>query len=498
MARNRNIIRSESLFSLRQGDFGLNQVPIYSSTLIHQYVRLDIDHAVEFAETKDPAQRYLRAVAEAAAIVHVVASSDEFGGLLLEPQGSTIHAAIPAQQRYRETATAFALAVHELLQLRMSASHPCVTGWRITSDVGRTLVIAGRGVHGDQSLVSIGSAANRPAKYLYKELSAPEEERSLKRYFLALRDPESKRWMHLDLTTVAGRRDDRDVKEAALAGMKYDIHMIRSGSAEPMVVTADAHPVAPAGSPGSPTANEPEQHYGWVMRADLDGFTALVEACFDQDDRLDEVARWFARIMDSAAAFVDHHRESMVQLPWAGDNFTAAVVFGTKKEYDGARSARLVEHTLDFDDEMREVRRDNTWAYGVCGGHVHGNAVGNVFIGSIGFGLIRFLIGAGAGFARSLQAFGDIKPAGCSVEILAEDYSVLVDEYKSCFSSVRKFNGELSALFKESNAQELSECRDNVETEAESFNVNAAPAVITSVAVKPYASWHSKDSDSPG
>ncbi len=80
MPNMRTIVRKGSIVALRSEKYGNTEVPIYRSTLIHQYVHLDIDHDVEFATTKESAQRYLKAVAEAAAI-----------GLSHEVKGQAIH-----------------------------------------------------------------------------------------------------------------------------------------------------------------------------------------------------------------------------------------------------------------------------------------------------------------------------------------------------------------------------------------------------------------------
>lgn len=489
MAENRLIVRSGSLAELRTETFASGQVPIHPANLIHHYIRLDIDHEVEFAETKEAALRYLRAVAEAASIVHQLVKQPEFGGLVLEAQGSTIHSGIPHNGRYRDTAIAFATAVHYFFEQQLT-THSCVNGWRFTSDVGQTLVIAGRGVHGDHSLVSIGNAANHPAKHLYQQLYIEEEKRRLKRYHLGVRNPDTEQWEYGDLRQASVSKAETRLYDDLKAAIEYDVTLMRSDERGASLVTAAAQPIPPAGSPNAPNASRPAQHHGWVMRADLDGFTAQVETCFDQPDRLNEMALWFADVMDSAASFVEVHVESMVQLPWAGDNFTVAVIFEGKDEYDEARPDRLVNHILDFDDETREGTGENRWAYGVCGGDVHGNAVGNVFIGSVEFENTRFLIGAGAGFARSLQAFADIKPAGGKIEILEQDYQILTDQYKQRFGPVKKVDGSISSLFKEGVVLPLNETRDAIATTDRSIDVQVAPAVTAPLLVKPYAERH--------
>lgn len=489
MAKIRTAVRTESFSGLRTERYASGQVPIHHVNLVHCYVRLDLDHEVECAGTKEDALRYLNAVADASTIVHQVAGQPEFAGLLLEAQGATIHAGIPNQGNYRETAVAFAAAVHCVLGQRMAA-HPCVKGWRMATDAGQTLVIVSPDVHGDHSLVSIGNAANRPAKHLYQQLSVPEEVRQLKKYRLAVRTFGADQWEHIDLQHIPVSRTVALQYENLKSKIEYRVQLSRSGESERAGIAAQAQPVVPAGDPDAPTATRPAQHHGWVMRADLDGFTAQVEVCFDQTDRLNEMALWFADLMDSAASFVNLHAESMVQLPWAGDNFTVAVVYENKDQYNKARAERLVNHALDFDDETREMLGDKRWAYGVCGGEVHGNAVGNVFIGSVEFDGIRFLLGAGVGFARSLQAFADIKPAGGMIEIMGDDYQLLADLYKPGFGPAKKTDESVSSLFKEGSVSALGDARDDEATSDRSIKVQTAPTVTTPLLIKPYAKRH--------
>ena len=170
-----------------------------------------------------------------------------------------------------------------------------------------------------------------------------------------------------------------------------------------------------------------------------------VEECFDNDQNLQVLAADFYAIMDAAARFTVLHKETLAQLPWAGDNYTAAAVFPEKLDYDSAMPRRPVELSLDFEKEMREAAADSGfggWAHGVAGGDVHGNSAGNVYLAGIEIRDRRFLVGVGEGFGRSTQAFGDINPKAAEIVVYTPDWKRLDADYKKLFEPAVTRRGE--------------------------------------------------------
>ena len=198
------------------------------------------------------------------------------------------------------------------------------------------------------------------------------------------------------------------------------------------------------------------------MRADLDGFTRRVEEGFADIHNLTALASGFYTIMDAAARFTSLHNEMLVQLPWAGDNFTAAAVFPSKERYDAAVPKRLVELSLDFDKEMGDIAKAcgfGGWAHGVAGGEVHGNANGNVYLGAVELEARRFLVGAGEGVGRSAQAFGDINPAAEDLVLYWPDWERLDGGYKGSFERAVTHRGEQSSLYRKASMPSLVRVR---------------------------------------
>lgn len=324
---------------------GLAQ-PFTPRDLTHVYVKLDFKLQYESAATAEDARGFLRSVARASLAAHLLVEQHQ--GVLMEVQGSTLHLALP----HDADLLSFVSDLHWTYNGVFNRPNSRVSSWCMAADSGRTLVVVGRGVHGDDSWVSLGKSANRPAKYLYSQLDLPQDRRDLKPGTIASADPETGEWRHIALDSLPRRLDAVKViaEEARATGPVLEF--VATGGRR---VTASAAPVPPTGAPAAPSADRPHTHFGWVMRADLDGFTARVDECFENDQELQDLAVQFYGIMDAAAQFASQHSETLAQLPWAGDNFTAAAVFADREDYDQAAQRRLVELSLDFDKEMAEA-----------------------------------------------------------------------------------------------------------------------------------------------
>lgn len=450
-------------------------------SLTHVYLRLDFKPQYENATTARDARDFLRSIYRAALAAHRIA--ERYRGFVQEVQGSMVHIAVPALS---DGGIQLAGDLHEALGFVFDNRSSRVMSWRMAADTGKTLIVANRGAHGDDSYVALGQAANRPAKHLYSQLELAEEDRQLKQFHLARFDP-SGRWSHQRLG---------DIPTALLESKKLGEQVrhaepqlyFAEATARSSVVTAQAAPIAPIGRPGSPEPETPHTYFGWVMRADLDGFTARVDRCMDDDEKLAELAQEFNGIMDAATSFVHAHKEVLVQLPWAGDNFTVAAAYRTKDEYDSAVGTRLVELTLDFEKEMRAnavACEFGGWAHGVAGGEVHGNSGGNVYVAGIGLPGRRFLVGVGEGFGRSTQAFGDIDPEPGVMVLYQSDWRRLNDDYKSRFAEVSSRRGKKSSIYVSADIEDLWTVRGHRATRVRSVSLGDSRPTV---AIKPYFS----------
>lgn len=451
-----------------------NVLPFSPTELHHIYLKLDLESKYENAASAEDAKLFLRSVARAAMATADVAK--HFGGELLEAQGSMIHACLPTGFSSSTSISEFASMLHAALTTTFRGRSR-VQGWRMTIDTGNTLLVAGRGAHGDESWVSLGRAANRPAKHLYAQLQKPEDQRSLKRFHVGIFDHQTGRWGYQNLDVGSVRFSDFSFMENSLRTKEPTLHYPRAVQTRFGLVEKTALSVGSLGTGTSPTADKPQTYYGWVMRADLDGFTARVDQCFDNDDELQSLASDFYQIMNTATNFVGEHSETLAQLPWAGDNFSACAVFPSISEYEKALPKRLIDLSMDFEVEMNDLADQvgfGGWAHGIAGGSVHGNSNGNIFIAGIEVDERRYLVGAGEGVGRSIQAFSDINPEPEHYVVYQPDLENMDSEYKSKFRSATNTRNQQSSLFSISTTKDLLSARSYIDAKG-------APVIVTSV-----------------
>jgi hypothetical protein len=467
-------------------------LPFVPQNLAHIYIKLDIQDEFENARSNEDARKFFRSVSRASLAADSVAS--RYRGVLLEVQGSLLHVGLPQMDSVTESVDAdnvraFVAELHAVYRIVFSGAASRVQGWRMTVDAGRTLVVAGRGIHDDDSWVSLGQAANRPAKHLYSQLEKPESDRALKRFWVGYRHVATSKWTHENLDQIPARLDEA-VGSIAENVRRADpqVEFLRASTGWKRAY-ARALPMGPAGTPTSPSPETPHTSFGWVMRADLDGFTARVQDCLDKDEELQELAREFYCIMDAAAEFAKRHKETLAQLPWAGDNFTAAAVFAQKRDYDDAVPTRLIELSMDYEKDMADAAIEcgfGGWAHGVAGGDVHGNAAGNVFLAGIEAGGRRFLVGAGEGFGRSAQAYGDTNPKAGVIALYKPDRERLDESYKRVFKPARKPDGSESTLYYSALVESLVPVRARMASETSVTTISFPGEAPRAIPNKPY------------
>jgi hypothetical protein len=497
-------------YRLQEGDLRrmsrssrLDEEPTLLPSLFwHIYIKLDFQKQYENAETKADGHAFVVSVARAAAAAELVLRGAD--GIVVEVQESVIHCLIHDVHKNPEAMRRQCSAIHRALEFVFSGGSK-VEGWRMTADWGKTLLVRGRGIHNDDSYVSLGNAANAPAKHLYSELSVPSEvDRRLKRYMLGVRDAESNNWRHESLTVLLSEGFTKIASAELTEAKTREFHVTN-------MLTKEARAVRDFDSGQSlvhlrandmvETNEAPVAFFGWVMRADLDGFTARVENCFDDDDELLVLGKKFQDIMDEGARFAGLHSELLVQLPWAGDNFTAAVTFADRDAYHFAIDRRYVEFSLDFANELKSVTANaglQGWAQTSAGGDVHGNAHGNIYVGSVSFENRRFLIGAGVGFGRTSQAFSDMKPKSGELVIFDDDYSSLLKPYQNQFVGRTRHDGAVSTLFRKAIMADLTEARIQIDRSLSSVaqpvktSVTIGGGLTAKVSSRPYAIFESE------
>jgi len=426
-------------------------VPVLYGTFRHLYIHLDLDGKLERATNKQDAVALLETVSVAAEAVRVVAN--RFEGDLLEVQGSMLHVALPLDAELFECAE----LVHSLFDRHFTGS-TSVRGWRLCADAGFTAILSSTDVHGDQSRISLSDAANRPAKFIYSQLELPETSRTLKRAHLA--EWSNKRWVVTPLGTRLAKSTQRSILTKLLDDDLRTFSPTVELSPHAFLVEAAAAQIAPASSPSSPTPERPEQFFGWVMRADIDGFTARVRRVANDPIAADRLVRDILHLMKAAASFCNTHQNEIVQLPWAGDNFTAAFVFSDRHTYQSSRDHEIIDAMLAFHDHTSmHLNTLGEWAYSLAGGLPANAAKASLYIAGVGTRLRRYLVGAGEGFGRSNQAFADTNPNAGECVALNEDVASLRADYRHCFATAPLARGGQSSIFQLAQVARLARSR---------------------------------------
>lgn len=445
----------------------------------HLYLKLDFQKKYENAENVEDAKSFLRSVSRAAATVSQ--SIPKVEGHLLEIQGSLLHMMFSAETHDAESIFGICESLHFELD-KVFSDRNRVLGWRMVADSGRTLLVSGDSIHGEESIVSLANSANRPAKYLYKQLGVPEESRDLKRNHAAIRNSEN--WTTKALGNLDGSRliEESTVNFSEIRNAEPEIFQVTSLQ----VKQARERPLENSDS------EKPQIDWGWVMRADLDGFTARVSSCYENDEELLQLASEFMKIMHEAANFATAHNTLLTQLPWAGDNFTAVANYPDKDSYEEAIGKELVGLSVDFEEAMAEHAKNaqcGGWSQCVAGGTLHGNSKGNVYVAIIQAEGRKFLVGVGKGVGKSLQAMSEISPDKDEIVIFEEDFSLIDSIYQADFESSKKENGETSSIFKTADIKSLESKRDDALTSAQSVSVTSKSFEPVSIQTRPYFKW---------
>lgn len=454
----------------------------HPATLWHVYLDINYGLDMEAADNREAAKQYFKLVGRATAVcMHTAA---QFDGHVLELQGPTIHVGMPASAMSVRDLLDWAMLTHVSLSSALHGSG--VRGWRMAGDHGRTLVVEGRGIHNDTSLVSIGDAANRPAKRLGgSEVGSGQ---------LTWRDPTSGVWKTEDLDALAqlvirkgrGTASDRGLVDSITKSARaasVEVRGLFEDGPSPDRVHSRA---APLSSPTTarPSILDPLTRFGITFRNDLDGFCQRVAEAFERDGALQDLANHFSTLMDKASAFASGHEKLLIQLPWVGDCFVAVLVSEARAGYESDLRTGPVDFAIDWDKVMHQEATSfgyGGWAQSAAGGKVDPRAAGNVHIASLTVSGRQFLVGAGKGVRRSQDAFEHVSPAPQTFTLFREDLALLSDAYRKLFRAQASNNGGTSSHFESARIDALARRRQEYERSLQAeVKPVSTPHIITS------------------
>jgi hypothetical protein len=110
-----------------------------------------------------------------------------------------------------------------------------------------------------------------------------------------------------------------------------------------------------------------------------------------------------------------------------------------------------------------------------------------VYLGGVIVRGRRFLVGAGEGFGRSAQAFGDINPKAKEMVVYEPDWERLDAGYKSAFEPAVTYRGAQSSLYRKAATEGLVRARSKHATTGTSTRVSVAAGQSVYVANRPHS-----------
>ena len=408
----------------------------------HIYCELRPTEALRVAETDAQAQRYLQIIEDYVRSGQLAASI--FGVDLFEVQGSVLHfhkrGGLTPQTVIQ--ALQFAYLFTKVLYdvMRPDLEHEW-NGFAICMDHGDAVIVQ-HGRTSSASVISLGCAANAPAKRLlhggtraghadvpgsWKPLlgAGPAEPAW---YSINLRDREQFPFSRLlDNRTLEAslRREFLDYRHGRLLGRILG---------DPTAIEANAMI-----DEGGYRADQPYRVQAFCMRADLDGFSRLVEDAFRRGEReVERIAKNFLKLMEFADSY-ERMTPGAIRLPWAGDcaTFLIPPITGLGS-FRGKDWIEIVERWQSFAMGTPEGTRHAwgsvfpgvSWAVGMSYAEN-----GHCLVAPVKTNGRQYLVAAGVPLAYALkgQDFG----RGGDTVVHRSDYSAFYPPVRRRFDKIR-------------------------------------------------------------
>ena len=477
--------------AINEGRWDARDVPFTDTSGFHTYADLDLDLDVSAGDDHAAFRnlQIFQALASAAEAVGRVS-----GMRILELQGQRIHlyleAAIPTDATVRKLVEGlrvfYQLATAEIgrlvgdipFSLRMAADH------------GRAILLRSIGDDVSESVVSLGNAANRPAKHLAPAV----RNNGVPAGFLALnegvlRGSADAHWRLIDLDVTRAQKQavDEGAGDAEARHTMFSAAIAQYTGLAKSAMEVLAREFEP--NPHNPV-QAPLRRSGFMFRADLDGHSAKVRAAMEQGDRaIMALVANFHQIMRYPIAFKESLPEgvSVLCFPWAGD---CANLFLECDDYQLERAylpntAALNWHSQNGESgvEWRKVLDNCNWLVALGGGDPSSSGRGTLLTGKVFADGRTFHVGAGWSWRRSLDAEQSKGTTAQQTVIQVEDYRALDRVCQAAYHD----HPENPSLFKVADLASLTRAEKQSATAAKVSVPATVPAFNIQVrAPKPY------------
>jgi hypothetical protein len=423
------------------------QDPVSIATGFHVYADLDVPLSLSAAESDSSAQLFLRIISEFAEIGEAGAAAAD--ARLLEVQGERLHFLLEADQgspgpdprllgRLFALSRAIILSSYERIAPLSSVKFAC----RIAADYGPAVLLYAS--CGGGSVVSLGPAANTPAKRLATTPSVKAGCLAVPASFLPaeLRGKNDVEWVEVDMRSPSPSVLEFSLGEIEVLTKRYLKQNSTASTRQFPIASATSHYFETFGQTGTLA---PVRLQGFCLRADLDGFSAEVQKAFSNGgDAITKMIGRFRQILDfpSRLALAMKGFGRVVELPWAGDCATVLIIPGGGDAFSQARSYLPIVAALEWhkafasDPHLLAAAGSANWALGVAAGDEQEGNCGQVLVADLPSSERTFRVVAGWGPRRSSDGYQYQGVRGGDTVLTRVDHRHLAPIHSEAFSVI--------------------------------------------------------------
>jgi hypothetical protein len=406
----------------------------------HLYADLRLKLEVAAAENSREAMECVNILEDYTAICDQCASLA--GAKVLEVQGERIHFFLPApivEPKNLATLVGFAASLTRVLD---SELRPRTGGnWRGFSTAaahGQTVLVTS--TFGGGSVVSLGNAANQPAKRLGKgvnddHLALPEG--------LGSMVPGAKKvgdWYEINVLkpVIPTKEYFNDTLTESMRRVATDVAGKRRN--------AQVREFQSEWAEGKNLGKAPYRTRGMCLRADLDGFTKKVESAFAKGrPAVEALVRQFIELMEYPREFAKQLNRDVIELPWAGDCATVFIRPRVPETVEAMRAVLPIQggriwHGIAKEESLSIVwqdgLKDTLWVVGFACGDADEGGNGGAIIAEFTASNRPFRVVVGWCSRRAKDAQEADGTGGDDVVIPAVDWDNIEQPLRSLFSEL--------------------------------------------------------------
>lgn len=417
----------------------------------HIYGELRLYLPLTAAEDNASARRYLKIIQIYVEIAERCA--EVAGAVLLEVQGEVIHLLLPADDQSPGSVNkllAFCVAFANIVYREIEPlAGDAWQSFAMAAEHGPAVLISD-GNNSSDSIVSLGPAANNPAKVLPHTPAGNLSVRPDTLGIVYVHTDRRKSWETFDLRNPPYQPSmQKAAMDESFAMNDSTMRVFARQIVESRLqyqATIRNFAAADIKSGEAVDTASPFQVQGFYMRADLDGFTADVKDAFEDTtgEKVREIVARFTAFMAFADAFSVTIDRQTIKLPWAGDCANIILLPRTGRPYSHERGAVPATEPAKWHDltaghdihgkRWRDYMLKSEWAVAVAGGDDKDEgANGFLLVAGVVARQRRFLIAAGWGAGRSKDALEANGISGKDTVIHKVDYASLSGHFQQWF-----------------------------------------------------------------